>query len=604
MITKNLRPYQVEAFDAVMDWVRQSIDPCLLEAATGSGKSWIIAAIAERLQEISGGKHVLCLAPNADLVKQNREKYLTTGEPASVFSASAGGRCLRHPVVFGTPGTVVGNIQAFSSRFCAVVIDECHVITPTIKRIIEGMREGNPYLRVIGLSATPYRLGEGYVYQIDELGNLKGDGCCKDPYFTKKVHTIPAGMLIEQGYLTKPVIGSIGTDQYDTSGLVMNNSGKWKQSSVDQAFIGHGRKTAAVVSDVVSQSKDRPGVMLFAATVEHAKEVMASLPASLSRMIGGDINTSKKERTKLVEDFKAKKFKYLVSVQTMTTGVDFVHVSVIAILRATESVSLLQQIIGRGLRIDQGKDEVLILDYAENIERHCSDGDIFDPDITASMTSSEKIYLDAECAECGAVNKFSARKNPEQLAHNKYGYFVDLAGKEIDTDHGPMPAHHGRRCQGLIKSNHTHVQCPHRWTFKECMQCGEGNDIAARYCSECRNELIDPNEKLRIDFKRFKKDPTQIQTDRVIDMDVNPVVTRSGKECLVANFVTEWRSFSVWLHPEVKGGRLYAEYIQFMDATMSGVEKPETVTYHKDTKSGFYNIHDYGRQTDEVRAMA
>jgi DNA repair protein RadD len=599
MILNNLRPYQRAAFDAVMEWVRKSVDPCLVDAATGSGKSWLVAALASELHRISG-KHVLCLAPNADLVTQNREKYLTTGDPASVYSASAGGRCLRHPVVFATPGTFKKVARSMGAKFCAVVVDECHGITNTIKMIIELMQEGNPNLRVIGLSATPYRLGEGFIYQMDEDGNLNGDNCAKDPYFLKKVYTVPARLLIDQGYLSTPVIGEIGTEQYDTSGLVMNNSGKWQSASVDQAFVGHGRKTAAVVADVVRQSAGRKGVMLFAATVQHAEEIMASLPPGLSRMIGGKINTGKAERKRLVADFKAQRFKYLVSVQTMTTGVDFTHVDVVAILRATESVALLQQIIGRGLRVHEGKRDVLILDYAENLERHCPDGDIFSPEISANMTNGEKVIIDAECESCGAINKFSARKNPEGLQLDKHGYFMDLAGNRVETDHGPMPGHYGRRCKGMIKRGGTHTQCSQRWTFKPCPHCESENDIAAKYCAECRGELIDPNEKLRIEFKAMKRDPTQIQTDKVLSMDKKPVVTRTGKECVLVTFETEWRSFSVWLHPEAPRGRLHAEYLQFMDATQSGVEIPETVTYQKDSTSGFYRIYDYGRAADAI----
>lgn len=600
MILQNLRPYQREAFQAVMDWVRQSVDPCLVEAATGAGKSWIIAALASELHRVSGGKNVLCLAPNADLVKQNREKYLTTGDPASVYSASAGGRCLRHPIVFATPGTFKKVARAMGGKFCAVIIDECHGITHTIKTIIDLMRDSNPNLRIIGTTATPYRLGEGYIYQMDEHDNLNGDQCAKDPYFVKKVYTVPARLLIDSGYLTRPVIGAIGTEQYDTANLVLNNSGKWKQSTVDQAFVGHGRKTAAVVADVVRQSQGRKGVMLFAATVEHAREIMASLPPSMSRMIGGDENTGKKAREALVRDFKERRFKYLVSVQTMTTGVDFVHVDVIAILRATESVALLQQIIGRGLRVCEGKDDVLILDYAENLDRHCPDGDIFTPEITASMTSGERVIIDAKCAECGAINKFSARKNPDQFEINKYGYFVDLAGQEVATEHGPMPAHYGRRCQGLVRRGPSHVQCSHRWTSKECRRCGEHNDIAAKYCCSCKGELIDPGDKLRLEFKAFKKDPTNIQCDRVIGWEHKTAVTRRGNECKVVTFTTEYRVFTVWYHPQVKSGKLYAQWIQLLDATDGLVEMPKTVEYRKDAQTGFYTVHGYNRPEDKA----
>ena len=100
-----LRPYQQEAHDAAWDHVKSSVDPCVIEAATGAGKSHIIASLAKTLHDHTG-KRVLCLAPSAELVVQNREKYLATGNRASMFSASAGAKELRNHVVFGSPLTV------------------------------------------------------------------------------------------------------------------------------------------------------------------------------------------------------------------------------------------------------------------------------------------------------------------------------------------------------------------------------------------------------------------------------------------------------------------------------------------------------------------
>ena len=140
--------------------------------------------------------------------------------------------------------------------------------------------------------------------------------------------------------------------------------GKFYQDDIDRAYEGQNRKTASIISDIIAQSKNRSGVMIFAATVKHAMECMESLPPELSRMIGGDINTKKEQRKKLVNDFKQQKYKYLVSVGTMTTGVDFTHVDLIALMRATESIGLLKQCIGRGLRLHEGKTDCLLLDYA------------------------------------------------------------------------------------------------------------------------------------------------------------------------------------------------------------------------------------------------
>src|SRR5688572_21758753 len=114
------RYYQQEAHDAAIAFLRTCNHPCLIEAACGGGKSVIIAMLADTLYKLSRGKSILCLAPTQKLVKQNREKFLTTGRPASIYSASAGSKCLKHPVVFATPVTVLNNIDKFTMSICAV----------------------------------------------------------------------------------------------------------------------------------------------------------------------------------------------------------------------------------------------------------------------------------------------------------------------------------------------------------------------------------------------------------------------------------------------------------------------------------------------------
>lgn len=596
-----LRPYQKAAFDASVSWLKKSIEPCLIDAATGAGKSHIIASIAEWLHNVSNGKHVLCLAPSAELVIQNREKYIATGRKASIFSASAGGKCLRNPVVFGTPGTVKNRVRRFGSRFCAVIVDEAHGITPTVKSIISSMKEQNKNLRVIGLTATPYRLGSGYIYRIDDEGNPVGDSACKDPYFTKLICRITPHELIEQNYLTKPIVGSINADHYDTLSMSLNGQGKFDKHEVDQAYHGHGRKTARIIADVVSQSKDRQGVMVFAATIRHAEECMASLPPGLSAMVTGA--TPKLERQKIISKFKAKEIKYIVNVSVLTTGFDAPHVDVIALLRATESVGLLQQIIGRGLRIDDGKDDCLILDYAENIDRHCPDGDLFNPDVKASYNDSSGTQIKAKCEVCESYNLFSARLNLEGFDVDENGYFVDLQGERVKTQLGFMPAHYGRRCGAYLPvSGGEMAQCSYRWTIKECPHCEAENDIAARYCFSCKGEIVDPNEKLLAEFKEMKRDPTRIQCDRVIDMVAMPTIARSGRECIKVDYTTEYRTFSCWY---VKGimGRPKNRLDMFLNYTNEGKEKPETVTYKKDSGSGMYETLAFNQSSDKEPSL-
>jgi len=350
-----LRPYQQQAHDAAINWIKNTTDSCVLELPTGSGKSLIVAEIANTLHKISKGKHILCLVPSKELLEQNAEKYRDTGNQCSLFSASVGETCLKHPVVFGTPVSVKNKIHRFGSKFCAVVLDEAHRITPTVKSIIVALLDHNPNLRVIALSATPYRMGSGYIYRMDENGNAYSDDKAKDPYFSAKVFTVYARDLIKQGYLTQPTIGGINTGHYETLELQTNRMGNFASVDIDRAFHGQGRLTSSIVGDIVSQAVNRQGVMIFAATVQHAHEVLESLPPGLSCIVTG--KTPKKEREEIIKDFKCKKIKYLVNCTVLCTGFDAPHVDLIAILRATESVSLLQQIIGRSLRTHLPLDE-------------------------------------------------------------------------------------------------------------------------------------------------------------------------------------------------------------------------------------------------------
>lgn len=595
-----LRPYQAEAVEASENWIRRSRDPFLVDAATGAGKSHIIAEIARRIHELSG-KRILCLAPSAELVKQNRAKYLATGNPCSIFSASAGAKELRHPVVFGTPLTVKNKISRFKQSgdrgYAMVVVDECHGITPTVQDIIAQMREANPNLRVMGLTATPYRLGSGYIFAEWPDGTYNGQDNARDPYFAKCVYQVHAHDLIAEKYLTSPVIGAINAEGYDTSALEVNARGQFDADAVDRAYHGQGRKTAAIVADVVAQSQGRQGVMFFAATVRHAQEIIESLPPHMSALVTGE--TKKSDRERILARFLAREVKYLVNVSVLTTGFDAPHVDVIAMLRKTESVGLLQQIIGRGLRLNDGKADCLVLDYTTNLDDHCPDGDIFSPKIKAGPIGGGDATVKASCPLCGYENTFTWHKRADGHEIDENGYCVDLMGERVETEHGPMPAHHGRRCQGYVKGarmGEVH-QCNYRWTYKNCPNCDAENDIAARYCTECKGEIVDPNEKLIGQFRAKKRDPSQMQTDQVVSMEMQNGVSRSGNPTLRVDYVTPYRSFSVWLMPEATFAGKRQEYDGFMRASRHGTLVPETITYRK-LPSGFYKVFDYNRPRD------
>lgn len=586
MITDNLRPYQKEVHDKVLNEIRKSTKSLLVEAVTASGKSWIIAALAETIHNISK-KNILCLAPNVDLIRQNREKYLTTGQPASIYSASAGVKCLKHSVVFSTPLTAKNISNNMLSRFAMIVIDEAHSITNTIIEIIERAKTANPLIRVVGLTGTPFKLGRGRIYKVDENDKALGEDDAINPYFDKLVCRITAQQLLDLKYITPVEIGAIG-DKYESIHSLLQKNGMYKADDINRVYLGKGRKTAYIVSEIVLKTREHKGVMIFATTIKHGLEIMESLPKENSRFIGGDINMTKKEREKTIDDFKKQKYKYLVNVSVLTTGVDFTHVDCISILRPTESASLFLQIIGRGLRLHNGKEKCLLLDYASNIDYFFPEGDIWNPNIKTKFSKGEKIPLDVECPLCNRINVFSARKNEGGYILRNDGYFADLMGNMIEVNDKPLPTHYGRAC--------LHDGCNYRWSYKVCESCNFENDIAARYCKKCKGELIDPNEKLILEFKALKKDPTAIQIDKVLDIKIEDCLSTTGNEVYKVTFITEFRNFTVWFMKKPKTTKQITDRDFFFHYHKQGIK---TVEYRK--KGSFYEIYTYNKEEQKCQ---
>jgi DNA repair protein RadD len=587
-----LRDYQQEAFEIARRWMSETSEPGLIEAATGSGKSHVIAAVAE----CSEGR-TLCIQPSKELVYQNYQKFLATGEPASLYCASLNQKSLKHRVVFGSPQSINRSIKKFQG-FDTIIIDEAHGITPTIKGIIAQL---NPK-SILGLTATPYRLGSGYIYRYDERNRPVPEYATKEPYFNTLLCRVTARDLLNRGFLT-PITSEVDhVEGYHTAHLRLDKKGQFNTSELNLATTSQSRKTALIIQDVIAKTADRLGVMLFATSVQHAEEIMHSLPGDSALITG---KTPQKEREHIINQFKAMRIKYLVNVSVLTTGFDAPHVDAIALLRPTESVGLLQQIIGRGMRLSEGKADCLFLDYAENVERHCPDGDIFNPSIKAHHGAETGGAIHAECPVCQTVNEFAARKNDEEFKIDHQGYFVDLLGKRIQSDFGPIPAHHGRRCYGQVAIGQ---RCKYRWTFKECLECEAENDIAARYCCECKAEIVDPNEKLRLEFAKIKKDPYHVSTDPVLNWKVSKHVSNAGNDTVRIDWVTEYRTFSAWYQPKQKRiwddlslavfNKVAPDVDKFLGAVEKYGKRPSTITASKDKQSGFFRIYGHNRPAD------
>ncbi|MDR9440828.1 MAG: DEAD/DEAH box helicase, partial [Halomonas sp.] len=415
-----LRSYQQETVRRVVAHFRSSSDPAVVVLPTGSGKSLVIAELAR----LARGR-VLVLAHVRELVAQNHAKYLAYGLDADIFSAGLGRKESGRQVVFGSVQSVVRNLERFAApdhprgSFTLLVIDECHRVSPaedaSYRQVIDHLRAANPRLKVLGLTATPYRLGQGFIYHRHHHGMVRGEADC---FFRDCVFEQPLRLMVKQGYLAQPKRIDAAVERYDFSSLVPGSSGLFREEDLNRVAAGH-RATPGIIAEVVARAAERQGVMLFAATVAHAEEVLGYLPVGEAALVTGE--TPSTERERLIDAFKARRLKYLVNVAVLTTGFDAPHVDLIAILRPTESVSLYQQIVGRGLRLSPGKRDCLILDYAGN------PWDLYAPEVGSPKPASDSEPVQVECPQCGHANLFWGKRDGEVVIE-----------------------HFGRRCQGLV----------------------------------------------------------------------------------------------------------------------------------------------------------
>lgn len=462
-----LRPYQQDAVNATLNHFRRHAEPAVIVLPTGAGKSLVIAELAR----LARGR-VLVLAHVKELVEQNHGKYQAYGLEADIFAAGLQRKESQRKVVFGSVQSVARNLAQFDSAFSLVIVDECHRISDDdssqYQQIFSHLRQHNPQLRLLGLTATPFRLGKGWIYHFHYHGMVRGD---EKALFRDCIYELPLRYMIKHGFLVEPERLDMPVVQYDFSRLTAQANGLFSEADLNRELKQQQRVTPHIVSQIVEFAEDRRGVMVFASTVEHAREILSLLPAN-SALISAE--TPAKERDATIAAFKAQQLKFLVNVAVLTTGFDAPHVDLIAILRPTESVSLYQQIVGRGLRLSPGKTSCLILDYAGNPH------DLFTPEVGAPKGASDNEPVQVFCPACGFANTFWGKT----------------------TADGMIIEHFGRRCQGVLEDDEGHrEQCDFRFRFKSCPDCGAENDIAARRCHQCDKILVDPDDMLKAALK-------------------------------------------------------------------------------------------------------
>jgi len=405
-----LRDYQLEACNAAFDSLKAGKGNPLIDLPTGSGKSWVLAEIARRSVEDYSGRAVI-LAHRKELLSQNGDKLRQLSKiDVGFYSAGLGRRDVEQPVVVAGIQSVYAKAHELGRRHL-VIIDEAH-LTPKsddgmYRQFLSDLERYNARLRVIGLTATPFRLDSGKLWGDKEL-------------FSHVAYRGDIRWMIEQGHLCKLENKPSGTS-YDTSQLHIRG-GEFVRREVEDLFANQSLATEAC-SELVAKALGRKSILVFCAGVDHAyavQEILTSLTGERVDCVTGE--TPPLEREATLSQFNAGLFRWCVNVDVLTTGFDNPRIDCVAIMRATQSAGLFCQMVGRGLRVHPSKQDCLIVDYGGNLKRH---GPIDAIDygkpkakseggaapIKTCFGCGEVVAASARECECGFVFEFSDRRH-------------------------------------------------------------------------------------------------------------------------------------------------------------------------------------------------
>lgn len=356
-----LRPYQRAAIDSLYEfWGNYPQGNPLIVLPTGSGKSAVIAKACEEFISAESSTRIVQVVHVRELVEQNYKELIGVWPwaPAGIYSASLGRRDADRQIIFASIQTVYKQARRIG-HVDLLVVDEAHLLPRNDRtmygRFIKELREINPNMLVLGLTATPFRLDSG----------LLTDG--DDALFDDVVFEISIRDLINEGFLS-PLISKATATKLDTAG-VARRGGDFVPGQL-AAAVDKYPITKAAVDEIEQWGADRKSWLLFCAGVDHAHHVRDEIKSRgySCETITGD--TDKHERRQIVQAFKAREIRALTNANVLTTGFNAPGVDLLAMLRPTESVSLYVQMAGRATRTAPGKDNALVLDFAGNVRKH------------------------------------------------------------------------------------------------------------------------------------------------------------------------------------------------------------------------------------------
>jgi DNA repair protein RadD len=358
-----LRDYQQDAVNGFWRFIKKTKGNPVLVLPTAAGKSVIMAKIIQDTLSINYRVLVLCRQKELLVQNQNALRGIDGDINSGVFCAGLGKKQTEQDVIFASIQSVAE--RAFDlGRRDLVIIDEAHQLPRNEQTqygtFLRDMKTASPNMRVLGLTATPYRL---------DCGSIVGEG---QP-FDGVAYEVPVKKMLDDNYVTP--LKSVSVSTVDTSN-VQKSGWDFNLSQLGSCFEEVAEANASEIVSVANTA-GRQSCLVFTSSVKHAELVTEEIQKLTGQRVGlitGD--TFSLEREKIISDFKGRRLRWLVNCSVLTTGFDAPCTDLLAVCRATLSPALFAQIAGRGLRLYPGKDDCLFLDFGGNVQRH---GPIDDP---------------------------------------------------------------------------------------------------------------------------------------------------------------------------------------------------------------------------------
>lgn len=332
----HLRPYQVEAQQAILEHRARGIRSQLVSLATGLGKTVIIATLP-KLLSLRPGDVTLVVAHRDELIEQIADKMRIENPEAIIGIEKAERRASDEcNIIVATVQTLAEKrleefVARFRRRISLFVIDEAHhAAAPSYRAIVDAVLGQRPEAMILGFTATPNR----------------GDGVRLVDVFEKIVYTMDARKAIDAGYLVPVKSYAVAT----TTNLddIASRGGDFVIGQLAAAVNVTQRNRVLVEA----YKQNTPGLkaLVFTASVEHARDVAEEFVEHGINAEWASGETPRDERERIVRDFRGDGIDVLVNCGLYLEGFDVPSVQVILNARPTKSTTLYTQITGRALR--------------------------------------------------------------------------------------------------------------------------------------------------------------------------------------------------------------------------------------------------------------